>query len=173
MPHHMNHSYGINIAWVYYLCITNSSLKNKMKCLFSCVHTLGFSSNIQAKDQSKVDMILNTSRQPQESRKSYYQESSKELHNCKTIGPQEPQQSKLGFLIDWGLQKEIFIWEWANTPKHDSICSKEPQGSIHKFTVCPRECIPKNKKLGFHSVNFICCTKGKIGIFANIKWHDL
>ena len=31
-----------------------------MKCLFSDVHTLGFFSSIQAKDQSKVDMILNT-----------------------------------------------------------------------------------------------------------------
>ena len=38
---------------------------------------------------------------------------------------------------------------------------------------CPRECIPQNQKLGFHSVNFIYCTKGKIEIFANIKYHDL
>ena len=45
---------------VCYLCITNSSLKDKMKCLFSYVHTLGLFSSIQAKDQSKVDMILIT-----------------------------------------------------------------------------------------------------------------
>ena len=106
-------------------------------------------------------------------RESYYQESSKKLHNCKTFGPQEPQQCKLGFLIYWSLQKEIFIWEWANTSKYDSICSKEPQGSIHKFTISPESAFPKNQKLGFHSVKFICCTKGKIGIFANIKCHDL
>ena len=70
--------------------------------------------------------------------------------------------TKLGFLIDWGLQKEIFIWEWANTLKYDSICSKELQGSIYKFTIFPRECIPQNQKLGFHSVNFICCTRAKL-----------
>ena len=51
--------------------------------------------------------------------------------------------TKLGFLINWGHQKEIFIWEWANTLKYDSICSKEPQGSIHKFTIAPESAFPK------------------------------
>jgi hypothetical protein len=67
------------------------------------------------------------------------------LHKCKTVGSQEPQQSKLGFLTDWSLPEEIFIWDWANASKYGSICSKEPQGSIHKFPISPESAFPKNQ----------------------------
>ena len=153
---------------VYYFCITNSSLKNKMKCLFSCVHTIRFFLNIQAKDQSKVDMILNTFKVATRMKEFLWTKIKQKIVQVQDIWVSRTSTIRIR-VFDWlkpprgnfHLRMSQHFKIWFNMLK------KNPKGPFTSSQLAQRMHFPKKSKIRVLQYKIHLLSKGKSGICGN------
>ena len=99
----------------------------------------------------------------------------KDFTIARQLGLKNLSVIKLGFLIDWGPQREIFIWTRANTSRHDSRGSHTSWKSIHKFKIASKDSLNAHLKIRVSPIKFHLEHKGQNWNFFKyqVSWANI